>query len=156
MSYDLFAWPVDRAMTTEEAIAEIRERSSRRSFGLGREQRVASFAAEMDEQFPNLGTSRSPIPMEFDVHRGWVFMALPWTMVADLIGRISHIAFEQGLALYDPQRELVALPAPFGDAPLALAGVEEHERLAADALRELMGRFGIDPDAESGARDGEP
>jgi len=144
VSYQLFAWPVDRAMTTEEAIAEIHERSRRRSFGLGREQRVASFAAQMDEQFPEIGSIRSPIPMEFEVHRTWVFLALPWSMVTDLIGRIAYTAFEQGLALYDPQREIVALPAAFGDAPLALAGVEEHQRMAAEAMLDLMGRIGVD------------
>ena len=148
MSYQLFAWPVDRPMTPDEAIADIRVRSSRRSFGIGREQRVASFAAQMDEQFPNIGTMKSPIPMEFDVHRTWVFLALPWSMVTDLIGRIAYTAFEQGLALYDPQREVVALPAPFGDGPLALAGVEEHQRLAADAMRDLLGKVGINPDPE--------
>ena len=148
MSYQLFAWPVDRAMTTAEAIAEIRARSSRRSFGLGREQHVAGFAAEMDEQFPGVESGRNPIPMELDIHRDWVHLGLPWSMATDLIGRIAYAAYEQGLALYDPQRNLVALPAPFADAPLQLADLEEHQRMAADAMRELLGKVGINPDLE--------
>ena len=146
MSYQLFGWPVDRAMAAEEAIAEIRARASRRSFGLGREQHVAGFAAEMDEQFPGVEAGRNPIPMELDVHRDWVHLGLPWSMATDLMGRIAYAAYEQGLALYDPQRALVALPAPFGDAPLPLADLEAHQRMAADAMRDLLDRVGIDPD----------
>lgn len=148
MSYQLFAWPVDRAMTSDEAIAEIQRRSSRRSLGLGREQHVAGFAAEMDEQFPGVESGRNPIPMELDIHRDWVHLGLPWSMATDLIGRIAYAAYEQGLALYDPQRHLVALPAPFGAAPLQLADLEEHQRMAADAMRDLLGKVGIDPDPE--------
>ena len=36
MSYDLLGWPVDRALSTEEAIAEIQERAGGWPIGLGR------------------------------------------------------------------------------------------------------------------------
>ena len=94
MSYELFAWPVDTALPAHVAIAEIRVRAERRSIGFGRDRRVKAFASAMDEQYPGLGTASSPIPMEFDVHRDWVRLALPWTMARDLLGPIAWIAFE--------------------------------------------------------------
>ena len=134
MSYDLLAWPVDRAMSADEARVEIQARSNRWPMGLGREPRIDAFARAMQLRYPGLGSLASTIPMEFDVHRSWVFMALPWSYVAGLIAEIAPLAFETGLALYDPQRDLVALPAPFGEAPLGTEGVFEHERLAEQAF----------------------
>jgi HEAT repeats len=130
VSYDVLAWPVDRAMTPEEAIAEIQERSGHWRIGLGRDRRLNAFVKAIDGRLPGLGTERSEYPMEFDVHRNWVFMALPWSYVREVIDVIAPIAFAEGIALYDPQRNLVALPRPFGEAPLGTAGTEEHERNA--------------------------
>jgi len=148
MSYELVAWPIDRAMSAEEAIAQIRERTSRWPVGIGRDRRIKAFAAAMDEAFPGIGSMASPIPMEFDVHRDWVHMALPWSMVADLVRTISPLAYDAGLALYDPQRDEVALPQPFGGAPLGVAGVEEHERMAATAMNAIIGGLDV-PDGVS-------
>jgi hypothetical protein len=76
--------------------------------------------------------------MEFDVHDEYIHMALPWSMVAELVSTIAPLAFEGGLGLYDPQRSQVALPAPFGVQAMDTAGIEQHEDQAAFALNAIM------------------
>jgi hypothetical protein len=134
VSYDLYAWPVDRAMPRDEAIAEVERRVAKWAIGLGRDRRIDAFVHAVELRFPKLRTAWNDVPMEFDVHRDWVFMGLGWSYVAELIEAIAPIAFEEGIALYDPQRELVAMPRPFADAPLGLAGVAAHERSAEHAI----------------------
>lgn len=134
MSYDLYAWPVDRALSGDEARVEIEGRMGHWSIGIGRDRRLAPFVQAIERRFPGLGTPHAEFPMEFDVHRDWVFMGLPWSYVAEMIDAIAPLAFAEGLALYDPQRDLVALPSPFGPAPLGTARVDEHERKAEQAF----------------------
>ena len=43
MSYDLVAWPVGVALSAEQAIAQIKERTSRWPVGIGRDRRAKSF-----------------------------------------------------------------------------------------------------------------
>ena len=146
MSYDLYAWPVNRAMSSDEARIEIEERMGKWPIGLGRDRRLAPFVEAMERQFPGLGGPRSPVPMEFDVHRDWVFMALPWSYVAGLVETIAPIAFAQGLALFDPQRDLVALPAPLGLEPLGTAAIDQHERMAEQAFDLIRQGAALAPD----------
>lgn len=146
MSYDLYAWPVDRPMSADEARVEIEERANRWPLGLGRDRRVDGFVKSMQRRYPGIGTPASPVPMEFDVHRNWVFMALPWAYVAGLIEEIAPLAFEAGVALYDPQRDIVALPSPFGEAPLGTGGVFEHERMAEKAFDAIRQGAAVGPD----------
>lgn len=134
MTYDLLAWPVDRAMSKDEAIVEIGERTGTWRIGLGHDRRLDPFVAAMKHRFPGLDRGVSEVPMEFGVHRTWVFMGLPWSYVAGLIEVIGSIAFEAGMALFDPQRDEVALPLPFGTEPLGTSGVEAHERAAERAF----------------------
>jgi hypothetical protein len=148
VSYDLYAWPVARAMSDDEARVEIQERMGRWAIGLGRDRRLAPFVSAMKARFPGVGTPLADLPIEFDVHRTWVFMALPWSYVAGLVETIAPIAFGAGLALYDPQRDLVALPAPFGSSPMGTEGTTEHERMAErafDLIREGAIKPGDDP-----------
>jgi hypothetical protein len=148
VSYDLYAWPVDRPMSADEARVEIEERMGKWPLGLGRDKRIARFVRAMRGRYPGLGSPLATIPMEFDVHRDWVFMALPWSYVAGLVEAIAPIAFEAGLALYDPQRDEVALPAPFGAAPLGTAGITEHERMAEEAFDLIRQGAAVGPDGE--------
>jgi hypothetical protein len=148
VSYDLYAWPVDRPMTADEARVEIQDRAGRWAVGLGRDRRVEQFAREMQRLYPGLGSPVSEIPMEFDVHRNWVFMALPWSYVAGLVEAIAPIAFEAGLALFDPQRDEVALPAPFGTAPMGTDGIDQHERIAERAFDTLLHGGSIGEDGQ--------
>jgi hypothetical protein len=148
VSYDLYAWPVDRPISEDEARVEIQERLGKWPLGLGRDKRLGPFVKAMDHRFPSLGTAAAPVPMEFDVHRNWVFMALPWSYVAGLVEAIAPIAFEAGLALYDPQRDEVALPAPFGAAPLGTTGITEHERMAEEAFERVRQGAAIGPNGD--------
>jgi hypothetical protein len=160
MSYDLYAFPVDRDMSLEEAVNEIGSRSSRWRLGVRRDKRIDAFEKAMAARFPGIGTVRSEYPMEFDVSADYVHMALPWPMVAELLGAIAPLAFEAGLAVFDPQRTAIAMPAPFGSAPLDAQGVEEHEAWAARALGTIASGATLDADGsfsaeairESGAR----
>jgi hypothetical protein len=139
MSYDLLAWPVDRQMSWAEAIADIEKRATRWKIGLRHDRRIDAFERAMKARFPGIGTARSEYPMEFDVRAEYVQVSLPWSMVSELLDAIAPIAFEAGLALFDPQRELVGMPAPFGSAPLGTSGVDEHEEHAARAIRDIAG-----------------
>ena len=117
---------------------EILDRSGKWPIGLGRDKRLRPFVRAMQERYPGLGSPVVELPMEFDVHRNWVFMALPWSYVAGLIEIIAPLAFAEGLALYDPQRDVVAFPAPFGSEPLGVEGVGEHERMAEEAFSRIL------------------
>jgi hypothetical protein len=155
VSYDLYAWPVDKAMSSDEARVDIQGRMGSWPLGLGRDRRLEPFVKKMERRFPGLGGPNSEVPMEFDVHRSWVFMALPWSYVAELVATIAPMAFADGLALYDPQRDLVALPAPFGAAPLGTEGTDEHERIAEQAF-DLIRRgveVGADGDVTAAIRE---
>ena len=110
MSYDLYAWPVDRAMTDEEAMADIEQRASRWKLSLRSDRRIDAFEKAMRSRFRGIGTARSEYPMEFDVGADHVHMTLPRSMVEELRAAIAPFAFEAGLALFEPQRGLVALP----------------------------------------------
>lgn len=142
MSYDLIVWPVDRAMTTEEAIEEAHRRSTTWKLGLRRNRKIDAFAKQMRERFPGIDNGTADYPMEFDVGADHVHLALPWTAVAEVIEVIGPLAFDAGLAVCDPQREIVALPPPYGTAPLGTEGVEEHERGAADAIQQIVSGLG--------------
>jgi hypothetical protein len=138
VSYDLYAWPVDRAMPIDEAMQDIEGRARRWKLGLRRDRRLQAFADAMQRRLPGVGTVRSEYPMEFDVGSDHVHMALPWSAVAELVGIIGPIAFESGVALYDPQRVEVAFPPPFGDAPLGTAGIDQHEAAALRLMDSVM------------------
>src|SRR5688572_25719 len=125
-------------MSVDGARVEILDRSGKWAIGLGRDRRLGPFVRAMQQRYPGLGSPVVELPMEFDVHRNWVFMALPWSYVAGLIEVIAPLAFAEGLALYDPQRDLVALPAPFGTEPLGVEGVGEHERMAEQAFDRIL------------------
>jgi hypothetical protein len=146
VSYDLYAWPVDRPMSADQARVEIQERMGKWPLGLGRDKRLAPFVEAMQRRYPGIGSPLVEVPMEFDVHRDWVFMALPWSYVAGLIETIAPLAFEHGLALHDPQRDEVALPAPFGAAPLGIEGVDVHERTAEQAFDRILQGAAVGPD----------
>lgn len=127
---------------------EILDRSGRWAIGLGRDKRLGPFVRAMQQRYPGLGSPVVEVPMELDAHRNWVFMALPWSYVAGLIEVIAPLAFAEGLALYDPQRDLVALPAPFGTAPLGVEGVADHERMAEEAFSRILQGTPTGPDGQ--------
>jgi hypothetical protein len=135
MTYDLIVWPVDRALTLQEAVADVGRLTGSLSFGLGHDKRLDPFIAAMQKRYPGLrGRGAFPPPFEFDVHRRQVFVGISWSSVEAVVGVVTEVAWTSGLAVYDPQREVVGLPAPFADAPMTSDGVEAHVRKADEAL----------------------
>ena len=135
MTYDLIAWPVDRALTLEEAVAEVGRLGGSMPFGLGHDRRLDPFIAAMEKRYPGLrGRGPAEPPIEFDVLRRHVFMGIPWNEVEAFVTEVAEVAFASGLAVFDPQREALGLPAPFADAPLTSDGVEPHVRKANEAF----------------------
>jgi hypothetical protein len=149
MTFDLTVFPVDRPLTYAEATAEVQRVSGWR-LGLGHDRRLDGFIAEMERRYPSLrGRGPDDPPCEFDVARGSIFLGLPWPSVLTFAPEACEVAFRHGLAVWDPQREVVGLPAPFADAPLGPDGLDEH---VASANR-MLGAFVAG--AMSGGRFGE-
>jgi hypothetical protein len=133
MSYELIVWPVDRALTVEEAIAEIGHFGGRWEFGLGHDKRLDAFAQAVRERYPDLEENEEHRPFEFDVMHKHVFVAVADAAAVQVSEVVADAAWTAGLAVFDPQRQLVALPAPFGDAPMSLDGVDAFVRGEDDA-----------------------
>ena len=135
MTYDLVVWPVDRALSLDEALSEVERVSHGVAIGLGHDRRLDRFIGEMEKRYPGiLGQAAEPPPCEFDVHRRHVFIGISWSDVEELVAVVAEAAWRTGTAVYDPQRETVGLPAPFAPAPLTVDGVEPHVRRADEAF----------------------
>lgn len=139
-------------MTDAEARADVKRRTAVWKLALRRDRRIDVFVRAMQARYPGIGTPQGELPIEFDVRSNYVQMALPWSMVAELVEAIASFAFDAGLALFDPQREIAALPAPFGALPLGIDGIDQHEREAARAINAIVnglasGGPGWDPTA---------
>jgi hypothetical protein len=140
VTFDLIVWPVDRALTLEEARAEVGRLGGYLSFGRGHDRRLDPFIAAMEKRYPGLrGGGALPPPFEFDVHRRQIVMGIPWTMVESVVPDVADVAWTTGLAVYDPQRQVVGLPPSFADAPMTSDGLEQHARAAAEALTSVEG-----------------
>jgi hypothetical protein len=124
MSYELIVWPVDRAMTVEEAIAEVEHLSGPLQFGLGHDHRLDLFVQAMRDRYPDLHGNEEQRPFEFDLMRKHVFVAVPDSAAVEVAAVVAESAWSAGVAVFDPQRQLVALPAPFGDEPMSLDGID--------------------------------
>jgi hypothetical protein len=134
MTFDLTVFPVDRALTYDEAAAEVQRVSGWR-LGLGHDPRLDGFIAEMERRYPSLsGRSMQDPPCEFDVSRGSVFLALGWSSVLSMAPDVCDVAYRNGLAVWDPQREVVGLPAPYADGPLGAEGLIDHVTTATQVL----------------------
>lgn len=135
VTFDLIVWPVDRALTLEEARAEVGRLGGYLSFGRGHDKRLDPFIAAMEQRYPGLrgGGAGSP-PFEFEVRRRQIVMGIPWTMAETVVQDVAEVAWTTGLAVYDPQRQAVGLPASFADAPMTSDGLERHVQAAAEAL----------------------
>lgn len=152
VTFDLIVWPVDRALALDEAVAEVDRLGGLSSFGLGHDKRLDAFIAAMEQRYPGLrGRGPVPPPCEFDVHRKHVFIGIPWSMVEEITTVVAEAAWQTGLAVYDPQREAVGLPAPFAETPLTAEGVEHHVRAAADALDAVGTGAALVPDDDPAA-----
>ncbi len=143
MSYELIVWPVDRALTVEEAIAEIAHISGELQFGLGHDHRLDAFVETVRERYPGLHGNEEHRAFEFDVMRKHVFVAVPDSAAVEVAAVVADAAWSAGVAVFDPQRQLVALPAPFADAPMSLDGIDPHlDEVDAEAIDRMTDEGG--------------
>ena len=133
MTYDLFILPADRPLTVDEAAAIV-DRSGGFPFGIGHDKRLDPFIASMERRYGRLRGINATPPFEFDVVRSHVFIGIPWIGVEEVVTAVGEAAFEAGVAVWDPQRAVVGLPAPHGEAPMTADGTEAHVRRAETAF----------------------
>ena len=138
MTYDLIVFPVDRALTFEEATAVVSGSGGFPGFRLGHDKRLDPFIAALGQRYPGLRGRGAEPPFEFDVLRKHIFIGIPWNMVETVTRDAAEVAWATGLAILDPQREAVGLPAPFADGPLTTEGVERHVASANAALAAIQ------------------
>lgn len=166
MTYELFILPADRALTVDEAAAIV-DRSGGFPFGIGHDKRLDPFIASMERRYGRLRGMNATPPFEFDVVRSHVFIGIPWIGVEEVVTAVGEAAFEAGVAVWDPQRAVVGLPAPHGEAPMTADGTEAHVRKAETAFAAIeqgaaageaaSGEPGAtSADADAGATSAEP
>ena len=126
MTFDLIAWPVDRPLTTEEAVAAVRAMRPTFGFRLRTDRRIDRFVKELDKRYPGVASRFGSGPFEFDVSSTHVFIGIPWAIVDEVTQAVGDCAWAAGLALFDPQRRVAAMPAPFADLPMSWEGIEKH------------------------------
>ena len=139
LTFDLIVWPVDRAISVADALAEAERFGGRPSFLGGHDKRLDPFIAAIEQRYPGIRDGRGDVPCEFDVLRDHIFLGIPWSNVEGLIDVVASIAWRTGVAVFDPQRETVGLPAPFAEAPMGSDGVDEHIATAEGALDAIAG-----------------
>jgi len=153
VTFDLTVFPVDRALTYDEAAVAV-ERASGWRLGFGHDRRLDPFLSAIERRFPGirLGGPDAP-PVEVTVTRGTVVFGLGWSIVEELAPVICDMAYGLGLAVWDPQRESVGLPAPFGEAPLGADGLRAHVDTANAMLGAVVaGSLGGGTGGETGQR----
>ena len=134
MTFDLIVWPVDRAISVADALAEAERFGGRPSFLGGHDKRLDPFIAAIEQRYPGIRDGKGDVPCEFDVLRDHIFLGIPWSNVEGLVDVVASIAWRTGVAVFDPQRETVGLPAPFAEAPMDSEGVDVHIATAEGAL----------------------
>lgn len=139
MGYDLYLWPADRALTWAEAEAELERGDGGSWLRLGHDKRLDPFLDALRRRYPGIGQGPDGPPVEVDVHRRHVVLGIGWPMVEELVPVVSEIAHRTGLAVIDPQREVVGLPAPLADTPLGPDGLDDHVRSAEGVLGAITG-----------------
>ena len=142
MTFDLTVLPVDRALTFAEAAAEIELVSGWR-LGLGHDPRLDPFLEEIERRYPGIrAPRRGDPPVEVTVTRGTVVFGIGWSRVGELAPAICEAAYLTGLAVWDPQRQTVGLPAPYADAPLGPVGLGQHVDTANRVLGAVVTAMG--------------
>lgn len=138
MSYDLVLWPLDRAMTWAAAAAELHRLDDGRLLRVGHDARLDPFLRALRTRYPGIGRYQAGPPVELDVHRRHIFLAIGWGEVEAMVPVISELAWGTGLAVVDPQREVIGLPAPLAGAPLGPEGLGDHVRKADQMLSAVI------------------
>jgi hypothetical protein len=123
--YELIVLPVDQPMTADEAAAEVERLSGGFQIGMRRDHRLDAFEARMEESWPGLKGHEWERPFEFDAMRHHVFIGIPFESAETVAKVVAEAAWSTGVAVFDPKRHLVGLPAPMADAPLPVDGIAE-------------------------------
>jgi len=123
--YVLIVFPVDEPLTADEAAAAIERLSGGFQISLRRDHRLDAFEARMEEAWPDLKEPVSERPFEFDAMRHHVFVGIPFDSAEAVAKSVVEAAWSSGVAVFDPKRHLVGLPAPMADAPLSVEGIAE-------------------------------
>lgn len=135
MTYDLVVFPVDRALTFEEASAAIEAVDGAGTPGAARDTRLDPFIVAMQKRYWRLRViGLLAPPFKFDVLAGHVFIGIPWNRAAEVTRAVGDAAYHSGLAVLDSQRMAVGLPAPYADAPMMAEGIEPRVASGGDAL----------------------
>ena len=122
MTFDLIVWPVDRELSTADALAEVERFGGRPSFLGGHDKRLDAFIEAIEARYPGIRRGQGDIPCEFDVMRDHIFLGISWSRVEEVVQVVAEAAWRTGVAVYDPQREAVGLPAPFAERADDLVG----------------------------------
>jgi hypothetical protein len=138
VGYDLYLWPAERPFTWAEADVEIERRDGGWRLGLGHDKRLDPFLDALRGRYPGIGRDPGGPPVELDVRRRHVVMDIAWSAVEDLVPVVCELAHATGLAVVDPQREVVGLPAPLADGPLGPEGLDDHVRTAEAVARPVV------------------
>jgi hypothetical protein len=156
VTFDLIVWPVARQLSTEEAKAEVERFGGRPSFLGGHDKRLDPFIAAIEARYPGIRGGQGDVPCEFDVMRDHIFLGISWSRVEEVVQVVAEAAWRTGVAVYDPQREAIGLPAPFAGEPLTSSGVDRHVAAAEGAAevveQSLTFRVGEDDPGEFIAR----
>jgi hypothetical protein len=123
--YELIVFPADMPMTADEAAAEVERLAGGFQVGLRRDHRLDAFEARMEEAWPVLKEPEWERPFEFDRMRHHVFIGIPFESAETVAKVVAETAWSTGVAVFDPERHLVGLPAPMADAPLQVDGITE-------------------------------
>ena len=123
---ELIVFPVDEPLTADEAAAAIEKLAGGWQVSLRRDHRLDAFEARMEHAWPGLlKASPSERPFEFDAMRHHVFVGIPFPSAEMVAKVVAEAAWSTGVAVFDPDRHLVGLPAPMADAPLDMTGIAD-------------------------------
>ena len=109
----------------------------RPSFLGGHDKRLDPFIAAIEARYPGIRRGQGDVPCEFDVMRDHIFLGISWSRVEEVVQVVAEAAWRTGVAVYDPQREAIGLPAPFAQEPLTSSGVDVHVATAEGAAEAI-------------------
>jgi hypothetical protein len=124
--YELIVLPVDEPMTADEAAEAVGRLAGGFQLGLRRDHRLDAFEERMEEVWPVLKESERERPFEFDRMRHHVFIGIPFESAGTVAKVVAEAAWSTGVAVFDPERHLVGLPAPMADAPMTFDDIAER------------------------------
>ena len=123
--YELIVIPADEPMTADEAAAAIERFAGGFQIGLRRDHRLDAFEAKIEESWPGILKAHvQDRPFEFDAMRHHVFIGIPFESAETVAKIVVDAAWSTGVAVFDPRRHMVGLPAPMADAPLDVDGIQ--------------------------------